>query len=169
MGRLLPFRPTPPFAPRGPRPPFLPRAVTLACGPHWPVTQPPRALVSAADTDKWASLRHSLTHRCQPGPTCHPFALTVNQRRGIRGELAARHPQASAHVTTHPAVAIRADPAVEFVANPPQPDSYPTEAAAVRHRCGNSPPANSPPRHHIAPITPTTRSACARNSRPFPR
>jgi hypothetical protein len=39
----------------------------------------------------------------------------------------------------------------------------------VRHRCGNSSPANSPPRHHIAPVTPTTSSACARNSRPFPR
>jgi hypothetical protein len=58
LGRLLhswptksitPARPTLPLAPGGPRPPFLPRAVTLACGPHCPVTQLARALTAVWD------------------------------------------------------------------------------------------------------------------------
>ena len=66
---------------------------------------------SGVGADKWASLRHSLTHRCQPGPTCHPFALPVNQRREIRGELAARHPQASVPINrSAPAPSISIDP-----------------------------------------------------------
>jgi hypothetical protein len=48
-----------------------------------------------------------------------------------------------------PAATIWADPDDEFVANPHQPGSYPTVAAAVRRRCGNPSPANFPPRHHI--------------------
>jgi hypothetical protein len=97
MGRLLPFRPTPPFAPRGPRPPFLPRAVTLACGPHWPATQPPRARITAVDTDRWVcfvswllpqqnarfagelnGFREIRASRCGPSTRQAPHHLTIS-------------------------------------------------------------------------------------------